>query len=73
MSVRKRVWVTRTGESKMAWVVDYVDGTGERHIRTFQTKKTLVLSANRLGLMYGPAFTRRQAKASPWLKLPIIG
>src|SRR5271169_638434 len=38
MSVRKRSWITRKGESKEAWIVDYVDGTG-RHIETFARKK----------------------------------
>ena len=39
MSVRKRTWHTRTGEMKEAWVVDYVDQRGERHIKTFNRKK----------------------------------
>jgi integrase len=39
MSVRKREWTTRKGEAKVAWVVDYVDGKGERHIQTFAKKK----------------------------------
>jgi integrase len=39
MSVRKRVWTTRKGETKEAWVVDYADGTSKRHIRTFARKK----------------------------------
>lgn len=39
MSVRKRRWTTRKGETKEAWIVDYVDGTGERHIETFAKKK----------------------------------
>jgi len=26
MSVRKREWVTRKGEKKEAWILDYVDG-----------------------------------------------
>jgi len=39
MSVRKRTWVTRRGEAKEAWIVDYVDGQGDRHIRTFERKK----------------------------------
>jgi integrase len=39
MSVRKRVWTTRTGETKEAWVVDYVDQDGRRHLRTFSKKK----------------------------------
>ena len=38
MSVRKRTW-TRNGERKEAWIVDYVDQSGERHIQTFERKK----------------------------------
>ena len=39
MSVRKRTWTTRRGEAKEAWIVDYVDQRGERHIKTFARKK----------------------------------
>jgi integrase len=39
MSVRKRAWTTRKGEQKEAWIVDYVDQQGGRHIRTFERKK----------------------------------
>jgi integrase len=39
MSVRKRKWVTSRGESKEAFVVDYVDQAGKRHLRTFDKKK----------------------------------
>ncbi|MGA7787010.1 MAG: site-specific integrase [Xanthobacteraceae bacterium] len=39
MSVRKRVWTTRKGETKEAWIADFTDGTGKRHIRTFKQKK----------------------------------
>ena len=39
MSVRKRKWTTRTGEVKEAWVVDYVDQQGGRHLETFDRKK----------------------------------
>jgi len=39
MSVRKRQWKTRLGEDKEAWIVDYVDGEGARHIKTFDRKK----------------------------------
>jgi integrase len=39
MSVRKRAWMTRKGEAKEAWVVDYTDQHGARHIRTFDRKK----------------------------------
>ncbi len=39
MSVRKRTWTTRLGEQKEAWIVDYTDGDGDRHIQTFGKKK----------------------------------
>jgi integrase len=39
MAVRKRKWTTRTGDAREAWVVDYVDQKGERHIETFDRKK----------------------------------
>jgi integrase len=39
MSVRKRTWTTRLGEQKEAWIVDYSDQQGTRHIKTFERKK----------------------------------
>jgi integrase len=39
MSVRKRRWITRSGEEREAWLVDYADQHGERHIETFAKKK----------------------------------
>jgi len=39
MSVRKREWTTRKGEPKEAWIVDYTDQDGDRHIETFERKK----------------------------------
>ena len=39
MSVRKRNWTTRGGEQKEAWIVDYTDQEGDRHIETFAKKK----------------------------------
>jgi integrase len=39
MSVRKRSWTTQSGEAKEAFVVDYTDQNGERHIQTFDRKK----------------------------------
>jgi integrase len=39
MSVRKRTWVTSKGETKEAWIVDYSDQQGTRHIKTFDRKK----------------------------------
>jgi len=37
--VRRRVWTTKGGERSEAWVVDYVDQHGRRHIKTFKQKK----------------------------------
>jgi integrase len=39
MSIRKRKWTTRKGEAMEAWVADYVDQHGERHLKTFTTQK----------------------------------
>jgi len=39
MSVRKRTWKTSKGEQREAWVADYVDQEGKRHIETFDRKK----------------------------------
>lgn len=39
MSVRKRKWTTSRGEVREAWIVDYVDQAGDRHIETFERKK----------------------------------
>ena len=39
MSVRKRKWVTRKGDEREAWIVDYVDRNGARCIETFAKKK----------------------------------
>jgi integrase len=38
MSVRKRKWITSRGESREAFIVDFVDQEGNRHIRTFDRK-----------------------------------
>jgi integrase len=39
MSVRKHEWVTRKGEERAAWLVDYTDGAGVRRAKFFQRKK----------------------------------
>ena len=39
VSVRKRKWVTARGERKEAFVADYIDQAGKRHLRTFDKKK----------------------------------
>ena len=39
MSVRKRTWKSPSGELREAWVVDYVDQHGDRHLKTFTKKR----------------------------------
>ena len=39
MSVRKRKWITRKGEEREAWIVDYRDQQGQRLLKTFARKK----------------------------------
>lgn len=50
MSVRKRKWTTRSGEDKEAWIVDYVDQFGDRHIETFKKKKQADAYAEQTGV-----------------------
>jgi integrase len=42
MSVRKRTWTTTTGEQKEAFVADFTDQHGVRHLKTFEYKKEAV-------------------------------
>ncbi|HZT88310.1 MAG TPA: site-specific integrase [Stellaceae bacterium] len=37
-SIRKRTWKSG-GENKTAWIADYFDQAGKRHIKTFSTRK----------------------------------
>jgi IS30 family transposase len=39
MSVRKCTWTTRKGETREAWIVDYIDQNCKRHIETLRRKK----------------------------------
>jgi integrase len=39
MSVRKRKWTTRLGETKEAWIANYTGQDGVRHLKTFERKK----------------------------------
>jgi integrase len=39
LSVRRRKWKSPSGEVREAWVVDYVDQHGERHLKTFARKR----------------------------------
>jgi integrase len=39
MSVRKRVWRNSKGEILNAWVCDYSDQNGKRHLKSFKRKK----------------------------------
>jgi integrase len=40
MSIRKRTWKNAEGVEKTAWVVDYVDQSGKRRLKTFERRKS---------------------------------
>ena len=75
MSVRKRAWTTRKGDPKEAWIVDYADQDGDRHIRTFERKKdadayhaTVKVDVRR-GLHTAPSKSATVAEAAEsWIK-----
>jgi integrase len=48
MSVRKRKWKSPQGETREAWVVDYVDGSGQRRNKNFERKRDADAYANRV-------------------------
>lgn len=75
MSVRKREWTTATGETKTAWIVDYADADGDRHIETFARKKDAdayhdtVRTDVRKGMHTAPSKSLTVAEAADsWLK-----
>jgi integrase len=63
MSVRKRTWTTPKGETREAWVVDYTDQAGERHIETFDRKKDADARQACVKVDVKRAFTSRRARA----------
>jgi integrase len=74
VSVRKRVWKSPSGEMKEAWVVDYVDQHGDRHIKTFAKKRdadahhAIVGAAVRAGTHTADSKSATVAKAAElWL------
>jgi integrase len=74
MSVRKRVWTTRKGERKDAWMIDYSDQDG-RHMETFERKKDAearhaeVAVAVRRGTHVAPTKSITVAEAADnWIK-----
>jgi len=74
VSVRKRIWKSPNGEMKEAWVVDYVDQHGERHIKTFAKKRdanahhAIVGAAVRAGTHTADSKSATVAKAAElWL------
>src|SRR5262249_6965556 len=75
MSVRKREWTTNKGEDREAWIVDYADQDGDRHIRTFAKKKeadayhATVKVDVRQGIHTAPSKSRTVAEAGEaWIK-----
>ena len=70
MSVRKRTWKGPGGELKEAWVVDYVDQDGERHIKTFAKKRDAdaehaIVGGHRPGRRRTPPTARASSSRRP--------
>ena len=63
MSVRKRTWTTLKGEKKEAWIVDYADQEGERHIQTFNRRRKPTSTTRPSTWISARASTHRTAKA----------
>jgi len=38
-SIRKRTWKSKDGTPQTAWITDYFDQNGKRHIKTFATQR----------------------------------
>jgi integrase len=75
MSVRKRIWRRPDGEPREAWVVDYVDQHGDRHLKTFARKRdadayhAVVATAVRAGTHTADSKSVTVAKAGElWLE-----
>ena len=60
MSVRKRSSTTPKGERREAWVVDYVDRGGKRHIETFARKSDATARHAEVAVNVSRAFTLRR-------------
>ena len=74
MSVRRREWVTKSGEPRSTWVVNYTDVGGARRIATFERKRDAdaydaeVRSAVRSGAHVAPSSSPTVAAAAQdWL------
>ena len=50
MAVRKREWKTAQGEVRTAWIADYVDQNGDRHIQTFKLQKDAKAHSQQVGV-----------------------
>jgi len=50
MSVRKHRWVTKNGEEREAWLADFSDGAGVRHVKFFKTKAAAKAHCEKVGV-----------------------
>src|SRR5262245_11348133 len=75
MSIRRRTWRTQSGETRLAWLVDYRSRDGQRHIASFEHKKDAsaydaeVRTAVRAGTHTAPSRSPTVAEAvADWLE-----
>ncbi len=63
MSVRKRTWVTKSGEAREAWICNYSDAAGVRWVATFERKREADVYEAETRTAIRPARTRLTARA----------
>ena len=73
MAVRKRTWTTAKGEQREAWIVDYRDRQGDRHIETFDRKKDADAKHAEVSSTFALACMSLPARARPSPRLARYG
>src|SRR5262249_44391837 len=74
MSVRKHRWVTKNGEEREAWLADFSDGAGVRHVKFFKTKAAAKAHCEkvgvdkRAGIYTAPTKITVKQAAEDWIK-----
>jgi hypothetical protein len=72
MSVRKRTWTTRKGVAKFAFVLDYVDQHGKRHIETYKTEREAKKRAIDVGAAVNQGRQARRAGPRSQVQRPAL-
>jgi integrase len=63
MAVRKREWKTAEGEVRTAWIADYIDQNGDRHIQTFKLQKDAKAYSQQVGVDVRAGILHRRSRS----------